>query len=111
MGFTRLLESLTPLAALTQVFAGLGLVTILLAILKRNAERRCWQRFKTLTADWVDRLRETENRHPKDVSSSEWKSRCERLLTDANFSPIEIHQLLDTAVVVARGIATEKFFI
>ena len=110
LGFTEFLENLTPMADLARILAGFGLITVLLAILKRNAERRCWQNFKTRVADWIDRLRVIENRHPRELSDDEWKAECERMLTDSKFSPIVVNQILDTSVIVAKGIAAEKFF-
>lgn len=110
MAFTEFLENLTPMVDLARILAGFGLITVLLAILKRNAERRCWRRYKVCVGDWIDRLRETENRHPRDLDDDQWKAECERMLTDSKFSPLEINQILDTSVVVAKGIAADKFF-
>lgn len=91
-----------------QILAGFGLITVLLAVLKRHAERRCWRLFKERVDDWIDQLQEAENRHPHDIEDDEWKAKCERMLTDSKFSPMEINQLLNTAVIVARGIAADK---
>ena len=110
MGFTELLENLTPMVDLARILTGFGLITILLAILKRNAERRCWRNFKLAVDDWMERLRESEVRHPRDMEADEWKAECERMLTDAGFSPLEIHQVLETAVIAAKGIAADKLF-
>lgn len=110
LAFTMFFENLTPLVDLAQILAGLGLVTILLAVLKHAAERRRWQQFKLRVDDWTDDLRRTEERHPRELDDEEWKIECERLLTDSRFSPMEIDQILDTSVVVAKGIASVKFF-
>jgi len=110
LGFTELLENLTPMVDLARILAGFGLITVLLAILKHNAERRCWRNFKVRVDDWTDRLRETEKRHPRELADDEWKAECERMLTDSKFSPIEITRILDTSVIVAKGIAADKFF-
>ncbi|MCG8587002.1 MAG: hypothetical protein MI757_20035 [Pirellulales bacterium] len=99
------------MADVARILAGLGLVTILLATLKRNAERRCWRRFKQGAEDWLDRLAEMERRHPRQLEEDEWKAECERILNDAKFSPLEINQVLELSVVVAKGIAAEKFFV
>lgn len=111
LAFTQWPVDLTPFADLAQIFAGLGLVTVLLAVLKRNLERRYWRDFKRRAADWIDRLRDTENRHPQDLSNDEWTAACERMLTDSKFSPLEIREILDTSVVVAKGIAANQFFV
>ncbi|MCG8450720.1 MAG: hypothetical protein MI725_14215 [Pirellulales bacterium] len=99
------------MADLARILAGFGLITVLLAILKHNAERRCWRNYKVFVNDWTDRLFKTGNQHPADLEVDEWKAECERMLTDAKFSPLEIERLLDTAVIVAKGIAADKFFV
>jgi len=33
------------------------------------------------------------------------------MLTDANFSPLDIKQMLEISVVVAKGIAADKIFV
>jgi len=93
-----------------RLLAGLGLVTIFLAQLKHVAKRRCWRMFKQAVHDWVDRSVESEHQHPNELSEDEWKSECERMLTHANFGPLEVNQILDVAVIVAKGIASEKVF-
>ncbi len=108
MGFPTFLENLTPMVDLARILAGFGLVTVLLAILKRNAERRCWRNFKVRVHDWINYLRATENARRPDLDD-EWKAECERMLSDSKFSPLEIKHLLDTAVIVAKQIAAEKF--
>ncbi len=110
MIFTEWLESLTPTVNLVRVLAGLGLVTVLLAYLKRFAERRCWRNFKKSVHDWVDRFVESEKRRLSQLSEDEWQAACEGMLTDANFTPLEIKQVLEIAVVVAKGIAADKVF-
>jgi hypothetical protein len=108
--FTNLLENLKPLGDLAQILAGFGVIAVLLAVLKRTSERRCWRNFKTRVDDWVNRLRESEGRHPRDFNDDEWKAACERMLSDARFSPLEITQVLDTSVIVAKGAVAENFF-
>ena len=108
--FTEWLDGLTPMVNLVRILAGLGLVTVLLAYLKRIVERRCWHNYKETVHDWVGRFVESEDRQLNQLSEDEWKAVCERMLTDAKFSPLEIRQILDTAVVVAKGIAADKIF-
>lgn len=109
LGFTDFVENLKPMADLAQILAGFGLITVLLAILKRNAERRCWRNYKLRVDDWANRLRDAASHHPGE-DAEEWKAECERMLTDARFSPLEINSVLDTAVVVAKGIVADKIF-
>jgi len=108
LSFTEWLESLTPLVNLVRVLAGVGLVTIMLANLKRAAEKRCWQKYKALVEIRIDYLIKEQNRHPKELTELEWKVECERLLTDARFGPMEVQQVLEPAVIVAKGIAADK---
>lgn len=105
-----MLEHLTPMVDLARIIGGFGLVTILLAILKRNAERRCWRSFKRFVDEWASDLAKLET--PRVPSrDDEWITVCERLLSDAKFSPLETHQLLDTAVLVAKGITADKVYV
>ena len=93
---------------LARIVGGFGLVTVLLAILKHNAERRCWRTFKRFADEWANGLLELGGRSvPK--RDEEWIAVCERMLSDAKFSPLEIYRLIDTAVLVAKGIAADKF--
>lgn len=110
LAFTQFFENLTPLVSMAQILAGFGLITVLLAVLKRNSERRCWRIFKARVEDWTDRLRDSGHRHPRDLDEDEWKAECERMLSDSRFSPLEIHQILDASVIVAKGIAADKYF-
>ncbi len=110
MSFTEWLESLKQLSDVAKALAGLGFVTVLLAVIKHRVERRCWQSFKRIAHDWVERLIEGGDRHPDELSEHDWKAECERMLSDANFSPLQITQLLQVAVVVAMDIASEKIY-
>lgn len=109
--FTNFSESLKPLGELTQIIAGLGLITVLLASLKRGNERRSWRLFKLQVEEWLEQFRESEGRRPGDLQGDEWKAACERMLTVAKFSPMEINHLLDAAVIVSKGLAADRFFI
>jgi hypothetical protein len=107
--FAQFLENLAPLGDLARILAGLGFITVLLAILKRNGERRCWRNFKVRVTEWTYDVGESERRRLPDLDD-EGKAECERMLWDSKFSPLEINQVLDTSVIVAKGIAAEKFF-
>lgn len=108
--FTKMLDALNWLNVLVQVLAGFGLVTLLLALLKHNAERRAWRRFKARVGEWLEQLREVDSRHPRELNDNEWRVGCERLLTDVGYSPLAIDQLLETSVLVAKGVAADTFF-
>ena len=87
-----------------------GRISIFLAYLKHVTERRRWQRFKQAVNDWVNCIDESENRHPNELSEDGWKALCESMLTDANFSQLEIKQVLEIAVVVGKDIAADRIY-
>jgi hypothetical protein len=109
LDFTAWFESLKPLTDIAQILAGLGLVTVALAAVKDAVERRRWQAFKQSIDLWLGQELKAD-RHPKDFAENDWKIECELKLFDAGFNPSQIHQLLDTSVVVAKGIAASKVF-
>jgi hypothetical protein len=89
------------------VVGGLGLAVIfgaiLLAVLKRNAELRQWRHFKEDLSDWAEKLISTAGRHPKDLTEEDWKSECEAMLHDAQYTPSEVTQILELAIIVAKA--------
>ena len=107
MDFTAWVESLKSLA---QVLAGFGLVTVLLAYGKHTTDRRCWKNYKRRAEQWMDAVLRAQERHPSELTEAQWRFEVERMLTEANFGPIQIHQILETAVIVAKGLASERFF-
>ena len=108
LGFTVEAEGLTSMLFVVRILAGLGCVTVFLAYLKTWIERRRWRRFKLSVHQWVDNIYEVGDTHPEEFSDDQWRAECERMLTDANFSPLDIRHLVDIAVVVAKGIAADK---
>jgi hypothetical protein len=52
-----------------------------------------------------------EEIHPNELTEEEWRYEVERLLTAANFGPLQIQQLLETAVVVAKGLARDRIYL
>lgn len=115
MSFTEWLESLKQLGEIAKVVAGLGFVTVFLAVLKHGAERRCWRVFKRNIRRWVDRNLVVRDegalrRHPSELSDDDWDVLCEQMLTNANFSPLQMKQIMGMAVTTAKGIAAERFF-
>ncbi|WP_146445145.1 hypothetical protein [Botrimarina colliarenosi] len=103
-------ENLTPLVDLARILGGFGLVTVFLAVAKRIAERRRWRAYKSKVAGWLTDLAEAETRHPKELTDHEWQADCEEMLGEVGFSPFESHELLGTAVTVAKKKASERFF-
>lgn len=108
MPFADLLESLTPLSALARILAGLGLVAALVAYLRRVAERRRWRRFKQRVQLWIDQLDPDDDKHPKQLDDHDWRVACEQLLFDCNYSPSEIDELMDLAVLIAKSTAVDR---
>lgn len=104
-------EYLEFLGNLSQALAALGLATVLLSVLKRSAERRRWREFRAQMDRWTDRLRIAGMRLELGSSDDVWKAECERKLFHAGFSPLEIPQLLDISVAVAKELAASKFLI
>jgi hypothetical protein len=107
LDFTEWFQSLKSVA---EVLAGFGLVTILLTTMKHTAERRSWKSFKRRTQDWIGDLVKANDKHPKEFTDAEWQFEVERLLSDANFGPMQVEQLLETGVIVAKGLAAERVY-
>jgi hypothetical protein len=108
LDFTAWDEKLKPAATVVQVFAGLGLTTALLAFARYYFERRCWRRFKRRVDGWIGQLEKSGELHPKQLRDHDWRVECERLLSDAYFGPAQVNDLLETSVVVAKGMAADK---
>ena len=125
MDFTAWLETLKPMADLVQILAGLGLVTAALAYAKYYLERHHWDQFKQQANDWLDRQvalkegwsgesgRESEEAPAEQRVFQEDSLTIivEKMLSDAGFTPLQIQQLLGTALLIVRGTATDKFLI
>jgi hypothetical protein len=103
----QLIETAKAIKPIVDFVAGIGLATVfgavLLAVLKRNAQLRQWRNFKDDLEDWADKLLSTHKRHPKELLDEEWKSECESMLYDAQFTPSEITQIIDLAIIVAKA--------
>jgi hypothetical protein len=97
------------LSHLSQVLAALGVGAAVLAALRRVLQQRRWDRFKQRASEWTDDLLDVGIRLDKRLTEIEWQSECEVMLTDVGFTPLEIHQILDVAVIVAKGIASTRF--
>ena len=82
----------------------LGAVTALAAGCKYAWNRYRWRHFK----NWLWLSKQSVVDHPKEMTDDDWKVLTESILIDARFSPFEIHQLLDLAVVTARGIIASR---
>lgn len=103
----QLIETAKAIKPIVDFVAGLGLAAvfgaILLAVLKRNAQLRQWRNFKDDLEDWAAKLLSKHNRHPKELTDEDWKSECETMLYDAQFTPTEITQIMDLAIIVAKA--------
>ena len=67
------------MADVARILAGFGAITILLAVLKRNTERRCWRKYKRFVHSRLDGIVES-GRKLDDVPELWWKTECERLM-------------------------------
>ena len=109
--FDQLLETALAIRPIVDFVAGLGLAAvfgaILLAVLKRNAQLRQWRNFKDDLEEWAAALLSTHNRHPKELSNDDWRAECETMLYDAQFTPIDITQIMDLAIIVAKATALD----
>ena len=105
--FDQLLETAKAIQPIVDSIAGIGLAaifgTILLAVLNRNSQLRRWRNFKDDLEDWADKLLSTHDRHPKELTDQEWRSECESMLYDAQFTPSEITEIMDLAIIVAKA--------
>jgi hypothetical protein len=103
----QLIETAKAIKPMVDFVAGLGLAAvfgaILLAVLKRNAQLRQWRNFKDDLEDWAEKLLSKHYRHPKELTDEDWKSECETMLYDAQFTPAEITQIMDLAIIVAKA--------
>lgn len=100
---------LENLGSVSQILAALGESAAVLAAFRRFVEKRRWDRFKRRANEWTDDLLEVGIRFDKRFADEEWQSECEILLADVGYTPLEIHQILGVAVVVAKGIASTRF--
>jgi hypothetical protein len=105
--FDQLIKAAVAMKPIVDFVAGLGLAAVfgavLLAVLRRNGELRKWRRFKDDLEDWAEKLLSAHYRHPKELSDEDWKSECEAMLHDAQFTPTEITQIMDLAIIVAKA--------
>ncbi len=79
------------------IFSNIGLVAFLCLLVKWFWNRRRWRRFESSIRAWA------QETFDLDLEENEWKSLVAIKLSDAEFSPKEILQLLDLGVLVAKG--------
>ena len=105
--FDRLSDTAEGLMPLVELASSVGLITVLgallLAVLKRNAESRRWRNFKQDLEGWARALVDYGDRHPKELRDEDWRAECEVMLYDSGFTPSEISEILDLAIIVAKA--------
>lgn len=125
MDFTTWVEGIKPMTEIVQILAGLGLVTAALAYAKDFVERRRWDQFKRLIDSWLNRQVESKEIRPAGTNGeteaiptvlSMYDDESltiivEQFLSDVGFTPLQIQQLLRMALLILRGMATDKFLI
>lgn len=103
----QIIKTAEAIQPLVDFVAGLGFAAVfgavLLAVLKRNAQLKQWRNFKDDLEDWADKLVSKHHRHPNELTDEDWKSECETMLYDAQFTPSEITQIMDLAIIVAKA--------
>jgi hypothetical protein len=97
------------LGSLSQILAALGAGTALLAVVKRYFEQRRWDKFKRRVVEWTDNMLAVGIRIDSRLADEEWRYECEIMLADVGFTPVEICQILDISIVVAKGTASTRF--
>lgn len=112
MVFAAVDQSLLPdlhfWLALVQFAVSLGVITALGIACRYVWNRHRWRLFKKSIHNWF-RLAATSNvDHPKTMQDDDWKYLVEMKLTDSNFSPFEIQQMIELAVVTAKGIIASQ---
>jgi hypothetical protein len=110
---------------IVQILAGLGFVTAALAYAKYQLERLHWQRFKQLADAWISSQVELKVRGPGIAAPvpdeppegpSVFRDDVltiiiEQMLTESGFTPFQTQQLLETALLIVRGMAADRFLI
>ena len=100
-------EIAKALMPLVEIVAGLGLITVfgtvLLALLRYYLQIRRWRNYKDDIEQWARDMVDAGDRHPKYLRQDEWRAECESMLYDVGYTPIEISQLLDLAIIVAKA--------
>ena len=81
------------------VATGIGLTPLLIWYCKWRWSRRRWVRFE----NYIDRWATQEALAPVDLTPDAWKSLCAIKLSEADFTPAEIAEHLDLAVILAQG--------
>ncbi len=110
MDFPALNERLKLASTIIQIFVDLGLMAAALAVLRFYVDSWRWRRYKYRVNDWIDGLLKlsADERHPKRFIERDWRVECERMLSTAYDSSSEIVLLLETSVIVAKGIAVDR---
>jgi hypothetical protein len=87
------------LATWIELSTSLGLAAAFVWSIRWYWYRHRWRRFEEAIRKWA----RDEHFFPEDLSSGEWKSLVAIKLSESWFSPTEIRELLDLAIIVAKG--------
>jgi hypothetical protein len=91
--------SKTMLTTWIELSTSLGLVAAVGWVARWYWHRRRWRRFERAIREWAL----NEQWLPEELSDDQWKSLVVIKLSEAEFSPAEIKELLELAVLVAKG--------
>jgi hypothetical protein len=92
------LKTWIGIAASLGVFAAVGV------ILRWYWNRTRWRRFEVLIRSWA-----RDETFGLELSAEEWQSLVAIKMCEAEFSPTEVQQFLDFAVIVAKGRASLEY--
>ena len=95
---------------LAKIAVSLGIVTAFSVVCRYFWNRYRWRLYRSAIDQWLQSSANASSAvdHPKLMKDDDWRVLCESKLSDAYFSPFEINQLLDLAVVTARGIVLAR---
>ena len=79
-------------------------MTVLGAVCKYWWNRYRWRHFKKSVDDWFRLQAVSDIDHPNTMGDDAWMVLVESMLIDSRFSPFEVQQLFDLAVVTAKAI-------
>ncbi len=100
---------LEHLGSLSQILTTLGVSAAVVAAVRRYLDQRRWDKYKCRVMQWTDDMLAVGIRVDKSLDDGEWRAECENMLSDVGFTPLEIHQVFEVSLVVAKGIASTKF--
>lgn len=96
---------------LVRILIGVGLIPLAHGVTRSvwHAYRR--NRLTQAVDEWIGRLRSRAAGTLSQFTEATWEYEVQLLLHDARFTPFEVKDLLPSAVIYAKGIATQRFLL